>query len=90
MNPNIKRPTLYFITLEDITGNHHGLNKVVYNYILPLNERMDKFVEVMESECNHHFTPDEIETLKSFSQYQAYDFIKKVREYIYPYIQPSE
>jgi hypothetical protein len=85
---NIPKATLYFITLEDITGNHHDENDIVYNFALPLEKRMEQFLDVMEKKFDHIFSPDELEILSSYGQHQAHDFINKVREYIYPWMQP--
>ena len=74
----------YFITLEDITYRQYDQNHIVYNFVLPLDKRLEQFVDVMERYFPHHtFAPDELEHIASFKTTQPDELIQCIQEYIY-------
>ena len=51
---------LYFITMEDITLIRQDMNHVVYNFSLPIEERIELFKFEMKRISKHEFTDDEL------------------------------
>ena len=79
----ILRKTMYFLTAEDITRQRHDMNCVVYNYTLPIERRMEMFVNEMKKISPHVFTPDELAQIRAMDNPMS---AKKLLQLIWSFI----
>lgn len=75
---------LYFITMEDITLTRQDMNHVVYNFSLPIEERIELFKFEMKRISKHEFTDDELRhIIEDYHPARARELISYIRSIIY-------